>query len=270
MVAVQFCWFLQVQADVFIAGRILTPHDLGIYTTALFLTQIMATKFVPPLNDVAFAAYSRIQTDRGAIAAAFLKAVRLIMLVALPFYFGLAATAEPVVLTVLGAKWVETVPLVQLLALAMSFLTLQILFGPVTNAIGRPAIAVRSAAAGAVLLPAAFLAGIQFGTDGMALAWLAALPIFTILTAALSLPAIGVGPKALLGSIAPGLAASAAMTLPVLAIDAALPPLPPAVRLAILVLAGAVTYAGLLLLFARSLVREILSFTRTGAAPAGV
>jgi hypothetical protein len=121
-----------------------------------------------------------------------------------------------------------------------------------------------------MLLPAAFLAGIQFGTHGMALAWLAALPIFTILTAALSLPAIGVGSKALFGSIAPGLAASAAMTLPVLAIDAALPPLPPAVRLAILVLAGAITYAGLLLLFARSLVREILSFTRTKATPAGI
>ena len=37
------------------------PHRLGLYTTALFLTQILAAKFVPPLNEVAFAAYSRIQ-----------------------------------------------------------------------------------------------------------------------------------------------------------------------------------------------------------------
>ena len=40
----------------------LDAHALGIYTTALFLTQILASKFVPPLNEVAFAAYSRIQT----------------------------------------------------------------------------------------------------------------------------------------------------------------------------------------------------------------
>ena len=66
------------------------PHRLGIYTTALFLTQILAAKFVPPLNEVAFAAYSRIQARPDMIPTAFLKSVRLIMLVALPFYFGLA------------------------------------------------------------------------------------------------------------------------------------------------------------------------------------
>ena len=35
MVAVQACWFAQSQADIFIAGRLLEPHALGIYTTAL-------------------------------------------------------------------------------------------------------------------------------------------------------------------------------------------------------------------------------------------
>src|SRR5690606_13990540 len=60
MTLVQFFWFLQSQADVFIAGRALDPHQLGLYTTGVFLTQLLASKFVPPLNEVAFAAYSRI------------------------------------------------------------------------------------------------------------------------------------------------------------------------------------------------------------------
>ena len=54
MIGVQVFWFVQSQADVFIGGRALDPHRLGIYTTALFLTQILAAKFVPPLNEVAF------------------------------------------------------------------------------------------------------------------------------------------------------------------------------------------------------------------------
>ena len=108
MIGVQACWFVQSQADVFIGGRALDPHRLGIYTTALFLTQILAAKFVPPLNEVAFAAYSRIQARPDMIQTAFLKSVRLIMLVALPFYFGLAVTAEPLVATFLGWKWTET------------------------------------------------------------------------------------------------------------------------------------------------------------------
>src|SRR6185436_15096618 len=115
---------------IFIGGHSLDAHTLGLYTTALFLTQILAAKFVPPLNEVAFAAYSRIQARPDMIQHAFLKSVRLIMLAALPFYFGLAVTARPLVLTFLGAKWSEVVPLVPILALAMPLMTLQILFGP--------------------------------------------------------------------------------------------------------------------------------------------
>ena len=100
------------------------------------------------------------------IQTAFLKSVRLIMLVALPFYFGLAVTAEPLVLTVLGPKWTETAPLVPVLAMAMPLMTLQILFAPATNALGRPGMAVRTGLVGALLLPAAFLIGIQWGVAG--------------------------------------------------------------------------------------------------------
>ena len=87
----EFFWFVQTQSDVVIAGRVLDPHMLGIYTTALFLTQMFVTKFVPPLNEVAFSAYARVQDDREAMARGFLKAVRIIMLVGIPFCLGLAA-----------------------------------------------------------------------------------------------------------------------------------------------------------------------------------
>jgi O-antigen/teichoic acid export membrane protein len=269
MVLVQFFWFIQSQSDVFIGGRLLTPHDLGLYTTALFLATIMAAKFVPPLNDVAFAAYARMQTDREAVASSFAKAMRLIMLIALPFYFGLAATAEPLVLTVLGDKWVETVPLVRTLAMAMPFMTIQILFAPATNALGRPDISLKVALLGAALLPIAFLVGIRFGTQGMAIAWLAAFPVLTLATAFLSLPTIGVRASALAAALAPGLAASTAMIVPVLAVDAALPLMEPIARLALLVPVGAVTYGALLFLFARGIVEELFALVRRRAAPAG-
>src|SRR3546814_8806680 len=94
MVIVQFFWFIQSQSDVFIAGRQLGAHDLGLYTTTLFLTQILAAKFVPPLNEVAFAAYSRIQADRYRMSGAFLKATRLVMNAALPLYLGLRSAEQ--------------------------------------------------------------------------------------------------------------------------------------------------------------------------------
>ncbi len=262
MVVVQFCWFLQIQSDVFIGGRLLSPHELGIYTTALFLTQILATKFVPPLNDVAFAAFSRIQSDPDVVGSAFLKGVRLIMLVALPFYFGLAVTAEPFVLTFLGEKWAETVPLVPILSGAMTFMTLQILFAPATNALGRPGAAVRVGFAGAILLPASFYIGIHWGTTGLAWGWLAGMAALAGATVLMSLKVIGVRRRQLAASIAPGLAASAAMAAIVLGLDLSLPDMPVQARLLTLIAAGGAAYAALLLLFARPLVEEVLVLIR--------
>ncbi|HYJ29104.1 MAG TPA: oligosaccharide flippase family protein [Allosphingosinicella sp.] len=273
MVAVQFFWFFQSQADVFIGARVLGAHELGVYTTALFLTQILAAKFVPPLNDVAFAAYSRMQDRRDAMGGAFLKSVRLIMLIALPFYFGLAVTAEPLVLTALGGKWAEAVPIVPILAMAMPFMTLQILFAPATNALGRPGVALRAGATGAVILPGAFLIGLSWGIAGLSWAWLGGMALLCAATAAMSLPAIGVTGRALAASLAPGLLASAAMAGLVAALDALLPPLGPPARLLALVAFGAGVYVALLFALARPLVEEALALVRAAprgeAAPAG-
>jgi O-antigen/teichoic acid export membrane protein len=268
MVVVQLFWFVQSQSDVFIAGRLLDPHHLGLYTTSLFLTQILAGKFIPPLNEVAFAAYSKIQDQRDALAAAFLKTVRIIMLVALPFYFGLAATAEPLVLTVLGWKWAGMVPLVGLLAWAMPFLTLQILFAPATNALGKTRIALRVSMTGALVLPLCFLFAVRYGAEGLAAAWLIGFPVLTAVTAALSLPAIGARFGGLARAIAPGLLASAVMAAAVKGLDLLLPPLTPVAHLALLVPFGAAVYAAILLAFARPLVAETIGFvTGRGRMP---
>jgi O-antigen/teichoic acid export membrane protein len=206
------------------------------------------------------------QARADAIAFAFLRAVRLIMLIVLPFYLGLAITAEPLVLTVLGPKWAETIPLVRLLALAMPFMALQILFVPANNALGQTKVAVRIALAGALVMPLSFLVGIRFGTIGLAWATCAAFPILTAVTALLSFRVIGVRIGELARAVMPGLLASGAMALAVLAADSLLPPMPPQPRLALLVLTGVLAYAGLLLLFARPLVEEVAALVRKPAA----
>ncbi|MEA3031181.1 MAG: hypothetical protein QOG13_2506 [Sphingomonadales bacterium] len=267
MVGVQFCWFVQSQADVFIGGRTLDPHQLGIYTTALFLTQMLAAKFVPPLNEVAFAAYSRIQARPDMIQSAFLKSVRLIMLVALPFYFGLMVTAGPLVETFLGWKWTQTASLVPILAMAMPMMTLQILFAPASNALGRPGMAVRTGLVGALLLPAAFLFGIRWGIEGLAWAWLGGMAVLLTATVEMSLPVIGISRRSLFLAVAPGLAASAAMAGVVEAADGLLPQLGGGARLAILIAVGIAAYAGLLFAFARPIVDEVRGLIRPPKPP---
>ncbi|HTU10369.1 MAG TPA: lipopolysaccharide biosynthesis protein [Allosphingosinicella sp.] len=262
MIAVQACWFVQSQADVFIAGGVLDAHTLGIYTTALFLTQILASKFVPALNEVAFAAYSRIQGQQDMIASSFLKSIRLIMLVSMPFYFGLATTAGPLVETFLGEKWLDTAALVPILCGAMPLLTLQILFAPATNALGRPGLAVRTGLAGAIFMTIAFAIGINWGTEGLAWAWLAGMAGLLAVTVELSRPIIGVTRAQLFLAVAPGLGAAAAMAGVVVGVDWLIADLGTAKRLALLVAVGAAAYFACLFAFARPIVNEVLGLLR--------
>jgi O-antigen/teichoic acid export membrane protein len=258
----QFFWFIQSQADVFIAGRHFEAHTLGIYTTSLFLAQIFVSKFVPPLNDVAFSAYARLQGDRGAVAPAFLLSARTILLVGMPFYLGLAVVADPLVHVVLGPKWLETAPIVALLALAMPFMTVQTLFAPASDACGHPEISARNSATGAVVLASAFFVGVQWGVHGLAIAWIAAYPVYLAICARRTLPVIGARAGELARAVAVPVGASVAMAAIVWLSDAALPPLSPLPRLVILVAIGAAAYAAALLTFARETVKETVALIR--------
>ena len=262
MAAGQFFWFLQSQVDVFIAGRHFSPHRLGIYTTSLFLTQIFVAKFVPPLNEVAFSAYARIQHDADAVARAFVRAVRVIMLAAMPFYLGLAATAEPLVLTVLGDKWAEMAPVVHLLALAMPFMTLQVLLTPACDARGHPGIGVRNGAVGSVILALSFLVGVRWGPTGLAWSWLVAYPVYLAISTWRSLPVIGARLGDVAAAIAPATLAAVVMALVVRIVDQALPPIGAHWRLGILVATGAAVYGAWLATFARSTMGELVAIVR--------
>jgi O-antigen/teichoic acid export membrane protein len=262
----QIFWFAQSQADVFIAGRLFDPHLLGIYTTSLFLTQIFVSKFVPPLNEVAFSAYARLKEDKAAVGAAFTKSARLVMLVAMPFYLGMAATADPLVAVALGPKWMEAVPVVHWLALAMPMMTLQVLFAPASDACGRPGISAQNSMTGALCLPIAFLIGVHWGVMGLVAAWFAAYPLYLAISTWRTLPVIGVKFGALVEAILPPVLAAAAMALLVTGIDALLPPLPALPRLILLVGAGGIAYAGLLFLFARRMLVDSINLVRNRGA----
>ncbi len=258
LLASHLFWTIQSQSDIFIAGRYLDPHDLGLYAEALFLTTIFAAKFVPPLNEVAFPAYSRLQSDPRALAWSFLKAIRLIMLISCPLYLGMAVTAYPLVETLFGPKWTEMSPFVAILALAMPVMTLQILFTPANNALGRPQVTARTNMFGAILMPVTFLIAIQYGVYGLAWGWVIAFPILTIFTFWQSRRHIGITAWDVAKAVWPGLSASIAMAAIVFVADQILPEMIVYARLALLVATGGLAYIGLLYILAKPTLMEVI------------
>jgi O-antigen/teichoic acid export membrane protein len=254
----QILWVIQSQADIAIAGSRFDPYHLGLYSEALFLTQIFTAKFIPPLNEVAFPSYVELKNSGTVVASAFVSTVRLTMFVAAPLYVGMAVTAAPFIETVFGPKWLEMIPFVQLLALAMPFFALQIICSPATNAMGKPGIYVTSSAAGAVIMPTAFLIGIKYGALGLGYAWLVGAPLLMIITMALSLPTIGARARDIVIAVLPSAAAAGAMAGVVLLVTPAIAMLPAPARLAILVALGAAIYLAISWRFQRHTIEDLV------------
>lgn len=265
-------FIVQSQSDIFIAGRALDTHTLGLYAEALMITQLFATKFIPPLNEVAFPAYSRLQHDPSALAFAFLKAVRLIMLVACPLYMGMAISAGPFVETIMGPKWVESIPLVTILAFAMPFAALQFLFQPLMNGLGKPQMTLRNNLAGALIMPTTYVFAIQYGVQGLAWGWLIAFPLLLAFTVYQAMQVVDFTVAGLFKAVLPGLGAAGVMAVAVWLADRYLVlwiwhDMPAPLHLALLTIVGAAIYAGLLWFGARQTFMEVVNLVIRRKAP---
>lgn len=258
----QLFWIIQSQSDIFIAGRSFTPHDLGLYSEALFLTLIFTGRFLPPLNEIAFPAYAELSNAGQSLAPAFLSSARLVMLLAAPLYIGLSLTAESLIATVFGPKWLEMASITAGLALAMPAMVLQIVCSPATNALSLPRIYVTSSLCGAVLMPACFLIGVKFGPAGLIHSWQLAAPLLLAITLALTLPAIGVRLRDLVTTLLPVGVATGIMASAVMLADYLTPALAPAAELGLRVGVGAVAYCGTLLLAWPEIARNTLTMLR--------
>ena len=257
-------WVVQSQSDIFIAGRRFDAHDVGLYAEALFLTQLVMSKFVPPLNQVAFPAYARLQDDPVALRTNFLGSIRLIMLVTAPIFLGIVASATPLVELLFGTKWLEMAPIMQVLGLAMPVMTLQILFAPVNNALGRPDVTMRASMVGALCFASAFIVGSSYGIAGLALAWLLASPVLLIATILLSSRLTGIGVEAVVGAAMPAIISAATMAAMVWLADHMLAPhMAPLPHVLLLVGLGGISYIALAWSFQRATVTRLYSLVRS-------
>ncbi|WP_390587544.1 lipopolysaccharide biosynthesis protein [Erythrobacter sp. MTPC3] len=265
----QFFWIIQSQSDIVIAGRLLPTYDLGLYSEALFLTLIVTGRFIPPINEVALAAYSELHRAGKPLGQYFLRTARMVMMVSAPVYIGLSLTSEAAILTLFGEKWAGMVPIVGGLAMIMPAFALQLICAPVTNAMGRPGIYLFTAICGAIIMPSAFLWGVSGGfldgdsrTMGLVHAWWAAAPLLLAVTLAMTLPRIGVSVFALVKELAPVALGCGAMAAAVLAAQHFAPIDAPMLDLLRSAAIGAGVYAATFLIAFRPMLRETWAMLR--------
>ena len=251
------------QSDIFIAGRVFSVYDLGLYSEALFLTLIVTGRFIPPLNEVAFPAYAELHKAGRRLGPYFERTMQSVLLVVSPIYIGLSLTAPEAILVVFGPKWTGMAPIVAGLALVMPLMAVQIICSPTCTATGKERIYLATSIAGAVIFATSFFIGVRFGAQGLVHAWWIAAPLLLAFTLALTLPQIELPLRRLLAAAAPPVLACAAMAAVVSALRLVLPAdIGPVLTLGVLGSAGAATYAAVLCLVWPDVIRQSMAMIR--------
>jgi len=130
--------FFRNRGATFIIGRLMGSASLGIYGLADEVANMPTTEMVAPINRVLGPTYVKVHEDHDLLRSTFTATLGLIAILILPASVGLAAVTDPLVRLVLGEKWLATIPVMAILALAGAGNLLQTNTASVHTAIGQP------------------------------------------------------------------------------------------------------------------------------------
>jgi PST family polysaccharide transporter/lipopolysaccharide exporter len=181
--------------DVFLRGvvsRRLGTVDLGLYYVAFRLAMLPKQAVSDLVRPVAFPVYARLQDAPSEAAGVYRLTILAMAVVLMPSYALLATLAPSLVSEVLGARWMGSDEVIQLLAGAACISLVTECTIPLVTGLGRPHFAalvfgMRSAF---VVCLVWSLAGAH-GVDGAAIAWLlaeAAVQLIALATARRTIP----------------------------------------------------------------------------------
>jgi O-antigen/teichoic acid export membrane protein len=118
-------------------GRYVGAGGLGLYTRAYTLMMLPASQLSEAVAHPTFRALSAIKDDRQRVKRIHLRVITMLTFVGYPIIIGLAAVAEPFILTLYGAKWAGVIPIYRILCWVSLVHILSSTSGWLFNAQGR-------------------------------------------------------------------------------------------------------------------------------------
>lgn len=144
---------------------------LGLYAKAYSLLMLPITQINAPVSAVVIPALSRLQSEPERYRRYYGRAINLVATAGMPVCAFAFASAEPLVLTLLGQRWAGMIPIFQALAPAAFAGTLNIANGWVFVSLGRADRQFRWGLVMAVITVSAFVIGLPWGAMGVAIAY---------------------------------------------------------------------------------------------------
>ena len=212
-----FIVYIAYNLEKVLLGRFWGVEAIGIYGRAYQLVNIPTENLNGAVGEVAFSALSRVQKDPGLLRTYFLKGYSLVIAMSIPITVLCAVFANDVILVVLGPKWMDVVPIFQLLTPTMIIFAMINPFAWLLFATGNVARSLKLALVLSPLVIAGYVAGLPYGPRGVALGFSAAMTLWVVPHIAWSVHGTSISFRDVVGAagrpIVSGLAAAGATLL---------------------------------------------------------
>ena len=262
-------WFSMLipRAFTVLVGSYLGSAAAGLLSLAFRGLDMLRDLLVGAVAHLAAPVYARLRDDREALASAYSRSVQLTAVVTYPVFVGLGCCAEEVIALVFGRQWVMAAPYFVVVALLVVPFFLWLYSYQVFNALGKPGPPAVNLAIEALYVIVAMVVfgrlSVNHAVAVWASRWVLVLPIGMTMLKRVS----GMGYfTQLRGAVAPAVAAAAMGLVVVLVKRALLSALPDPVKLAVIAVTGALTYAAAIALLDRALVQELIGFATRALA----
>lgn len=178
LVADSLLWRWYTSVDSLLLGRWVGTEQLGNFSFGQQVSNMPLEKITTVINDISLPAYVALENNPAEARRMMLELMRTHAMIGFPMFWGLAAVAEPAVLTIFGEKWLPAVWCLTALSLIGPLRLIGSVETPAMTGIGRPRVLLKSKAIVAPTMTLALAAGAWWGgVDGVAWAWLVAFPI---------------------------------------------------------------------------------------------
>ena len=138
LLANNICGFVFGRTDTFVIGKLAGAQAVGIYGIAYEVANLSTSNLVGPVRRAIFPGYSKVSENLETLKKGFFDVVGMVLVIGAPMAAGVGVVAEPLVRLMLGEKWVDSIPLIQVLATYSFFNLLGTSSGPIFLATARP------------------------------------------------------------------------------------------------------------------------------------
>jgi lipopolysaccharide exporter len=137
LVAINFANYANANGEKLVIGGIAGPQQTGIYYVGDEIAATPYTELISPISRVTVPGFVQIKHDRERLKAAFLKVFSFVALISIPASVGLVVVADNLVTVLLGPRWIDAVPVIQLCAISGGCCALYSVWGNLLVVLGR-------------------------------------------------------------------------------------------------------------------------------------